>query len=140
MLAIFRLFSAAATARMPLMAKWTFLLLIGLSAPAVAAEPLTAESALGKYRLSVHPLECPKRGDGEIVVCGRSARPDPNRLPLPIDRPPGEIVPGEATASAGKLETCSNVGPVQQCGGGLPVMAIALFAVKTAIKLIEKDD
>jgi hypothetical protein len=126
---------------MPPMAKWTFLLLIGLSAPAGAAEPLSAEGALGNYRLSVKPLECPKRADDEIVVCARAAgRPDPNRLPLPVERPPGEIVPGEATASAGKLETCSNVGPVQQCGGGLPVMAIALFALKTAIKLIDKDD
>ncbi len=123
------------------MAKWNLFLLIGLAAPANAAEPLTAESALGNYRLSVKPLECPKRADDEIVVCGRAAgRPDPNRLPLPVERPPGEIVPGEATASAGELERCSNVGPVQQCGGGLPIMAIAMFALKTAIKLIDKDD
>ena len=105
-----------------------------------AAEPLTAEGALGNYRLSVQPIECPKREDDEIVVCGRSDRVDPNRLPLPVERPPGEIVPGEAKASAGQLEKCSNVGPVQQCGGGLPVMAIAMFAVKAAIKLIEKED
>lgn len=122
------------------MAKWTLLLLIGLAAPAGATEPLSAESAIGKYRLSIQPTACPKREADEIVVCGRSGRPDPNRLPLPVERPPGAIVPGEATASAGELERCSNVGPVQQCGGGLPVMAIALFAVKTAIKLIDKDD
>jgi hypothetical protein len=122
------------------MAKWTLLLLIALAAPSNAAEPLTAENALGKYRLTVQPLECPKRDADEIVVCGRGARPDPNRLPLPVERLPGEIVPGEATASAGELERCSNVGPVQQCGGGLPVIAMAMFAVKVAIKLIEKDD
>jgi hypothetical protein len=126
---------------MPDMAKWTLFLLISLAAPAGAAEPVTAESALNNYRLSVKPLECPKRADDEIVVCGRASdRPDPNRLPLPVERPPGEIVPGEARASAGELEKCTNVGPVQQCGGGLPVMAIAMFAVKTAIKLIDKDD
>lgn len=122
------------------MAKWTLLLLIAVAVPAGAAEPLTAENVLGNYRLSVQPTACPKSEGDEIVVCGRSGRADPNRLPLPVERPPGEIVTGEATASAGELERCSNVGPVQQCGGGLPVMAIALFAVKTAIKLIDKDD
>lgn len=122
------------------MAKWTWFLLIAFAAPAGAAEPLTADSALDKYHQAVRPIACPKRADDEIVVCGRTGRADPNRLPLPVERPPGEIVPGEATASAGELERCSNVGPVQQCGGGLPVMAIALFAVKTAIKLIDKDD
>ncbi len=55
-------------------------------------------------------LDCPlgPRSD-EIVVCGRpSDAPDPNRLPLPVARVPGERIVGEALRdSGGCLSRCA---------------------------------
>ena len=72
--------------------------------PALAQRQVTADEALANYRKmfkSTGEIDCP-REEGEIVVCGRrSAGPDPYRLPLPVEREPGERVRGEATADAG---------------------------------------
>lgn len=120
------------------------LLMIGLAAPAGAAEPLTAETAMERYRMLVKPvavLNCPKTDDPEeIVVCGRPER-DPERMPLPP--PPGERIRGEAMSAVeamGERETCSTVGPNQNCGGGLPIIPIAIFAAKVAVHAIKGDD
>jgi hypothetical protein len=126
----------------------TFLLLIAaLASPAGAAEPLSAEAALASYRKAFAPvaeIDCPKaRGPDEIVVCGRPGATDPNRLPLRIAPIPGERIPGEpmsAVAAMGARETCSTVGPNQNCGGGLPVIPIIMTAAKIAVKLIEGRD
>jgi hypothetical protein len=40
----------------------------------------------------------------------------------------------------GVRETCSTVGPNQNCGGGLPIIPIAAFLVKVAIKAVRHDD
>ena len=121
------------------------LLMIGLAAPAGAAEPVTAEAAMERYRSLVAPiavLNCPKPGSpDEIVVCGRPEGRDPNRLPLPP--PPGERIRGEAISQVdamGERETCSTVGPNQNCGGGLPIIPIAIFAAKVAIHVIKGDE
>ena len=120
------------------------LLMIGLAAPAGAAEPVTAEAAMERYRTFVAPiavLNCPKPDSPEeIVVCGRPER-DPDRLPLPP--PPGERIRGEAISAVeamGERETCSTVGPNQNCGGGLPIIPIAIFAAKVAAHVIKGDD
>lgn len=80
-----------------------------------AAEPaVTAEQALQTYRRTFQPtreLDCPTSGPGDIVICGRPADAiDPNRLPLPIEREPGEIVRhvGEpATGDHGPCRMCT---------------------------------
>lgn len=80
------------------MSSW--LLLSLLAAPA-AAPPVTAEQALTTYRETfdaVQPVICatPERSD-ELVVCGR--RGSEQRLPLPVEREPGEpvrLLPGES--------------------------------------------
>lgn len=120
-------------------------LMIGLAAPAGAAEPMTAEAAMERYRRLVAPiavLNCPKaQSPDEIVVCGRPEGRDPNRLPLPP--PPGERIMGEAVSAVeamGERETCSTVGPNQNCGGGLPVIPILIFAAKVAIHAVKGDD
>jgi len=125
------------------MAKMAVPLPIALAAPASAAEPLTAEAALGYYRetlLSSAGLDCSRvRDSDEVVVCGRSRRPDPNRPPLPVEPPPGETIRGEpisAVAAAGTRETCSTVGPNQNCGGGLPIMAMVAMAAKVLVKAV----
>jgi hypothetical protein len=40
----------------------------------------------------------------------------------------------------GVRETCSTVGPNQNCGGGLPVIPIVITAAKIAVHLIKGDD
>jgi hypothetical protein len=56
---------------------------------------------------------------------------------------PGEIVPGEGVspvAVASTRERCTTVGPNQNCGGGLPVLGIAMAVARVAIELIKSDD
>ena len=122
-------------------------LMIGLAAPAATAGPVTAEAAIDRYRTFIEPvavLNCPKAASpDEIVVCGRSEGRDPNRLPVPPDPVPGRIVEGEAVSAVeamGVRETCSTVGPNQNCGGGLPIIPIAIFAAKVAIHVIKGDE
>jgi hypothetical protein len=77
------------------------LLFAGWAAEAAAAPPpsgpVTAEEAMQHYRETfgvVAPSHCAESGtstDEDIVVCGR-AHAQPYRLPLPIEREPGEIV------------------------------------------------
>ncbi len=69
-------------------------------APVAAPGNVTAEQALAKYRATFRPppeVICPKDPDPEaITVCGRRRAVDPNRLPLPVKREPGERIRGEA--------------------------------------------
>ena len=85
------------------MSRMTAALLLA-SAPASAAAEVTAEQALAKYRQvfkSPQELDCPTGGD-EIVVCApRRGAPSPFRLPLGVQRQPGERVRGEASADFG---------------------------------------
>lgn len=129
------------------MARPAVLLMTVLAAPAGAAEPLTAESALTNYRnmiVSVDEVDCPRpRGPDEIIVCGKPGAKDPNRLPFLVERMPGEIVHGEPVspvAMASTRERCSTTGPNQQCGGGLPILGIAMTIAKVAMKAIRSDD
>jgi hypothetical protein len=119
--------------------------LLGAAAPASAAPPATAEQALARQQESLRSaigVDC-DRGGGDIVVCGRSG-PDPNRLPLPLPPEPGARHAGEppdpVEALALNAEKCTTVGPNQQCGGGLPVIPIAIWLVQTAIKASKGDD
>jgi hypothetical protein len=108
-------------------------LLLG-SVPAYAAAPVTAEVALENYQKSFDTgklVDCRRTPEGdEIVVCGRSG-PDPNRVPLPDEREPGErvrLLPGEppsavAALSAGSGMNCS-ASNNPRCGGGLDVFRV----------------
>lgn len=129
------------------MARLFLLLTALLASPAGAAETLSADAAIAQSRRMFAPvaeLDCPKaRGPDEIIVCGRPGATDPNRLPLPVRRMPGEIVHGEAmspVAAASTRERCTTVGPNQNCGGGLPVLGIAMAVARVAIELIKSDD
>ena len=107
------------------------LLLATLPLPASAAEPLTSEQAIEYYRAkTIDPSQCPDSGDpDDIIVCGRRSGRDPNRLPLPVGPMPGDRVRGEpvtTTAAAGARETCSTVGPNQECGRGFPIFSSAV--------------
>ena len=79
-----------------------------LAAPAPST---TAEQAMRNYRAmfgATGPAACPEAGDADaIVVCGRRLR-EP-RLPLPIQREPGEIVrhAGEPSPDAGPCRMCT---------------------------------
>jgi hypothetical protein len=92
----------------------TMLLVVWPGLTAAAEPAVTAEQALQTYRRTFQPtreLDCPTSGPDDIVICGRPADAlDPNRLPLPIEREPGEIVRhvGEpATGDHGPCRLCT---------------------------------
>ena len=132
------------------MAKSSFtiaFLALAAAAPALAAEPPSAEEALARQKAGLSRtlgLDCSRQSaGGDIVVCGRSGR-DPHRLPFdpepePGDRHAGEPPSGEEALAATKPPVCSTVGPNQRCGGGLPVIPIAIFLVQTAIKAAKSE-
>jgi hypothetical protein len=92
------------------------LLLAGTAGPALALAPeasLTAEQAVEiqqeGVREAVGTASCARdRETGDIVVCGRRGA-DPNRLPLPVERLPGErenLLPGELPRAQASFSTC----------------------------------
>jgi hypothetical protein len=91
-------------------------LFLAASAPAFALAPesaLTAERAIevqkDSVREAIGTAPCRREGgSGDIVVCGRRG-PDPNRLPLPVERVPGErehLLPGELPRAQASFSTC----------------------------------
>jgi hypothetical protein len=91
-------------------------LLAAAAEPAFALAPegsLTAEQAIeaqqDTVREAVGTSPCPRgRDSGDIVVCGRRG-PDPSRLPLPVERLPGErenLLPGELPRAQASYDTC----------------------------------
>ena len=79
------------------------------------APPVTAEQAMQNYRETFSvagPAACVDQSDDEaIIVCGRRTR-DP-RLPLPVERAPGEpvrLLPGEAPRGA--VASCTMACPL----------------------------
>jgi hypothetical protein len=86
------------------------------AAPAFAfapQPPLTAEQAMeiqkDSVREAVGTLPCRGGGDSrDIVVCGRRG-PNPNRIPFPDQRAPGEpenLLPGELPRAQASFDTC----------------------------------
>ena len=116
------------------------ILLIGWQTMAVAAP--TAEQAMAQYRRTFRPVEelrCPKSvGPEDIVVCGRREGRDPNRVPLPDEREPGErvaLLPGEPPSASVALartdrSACRTAGPNHSCGGGIDFLQILFGAIK----------
>ena len=91
-------------------------LLAGAAAPAFALAPETAVTAdraieiqKDLVRETVGTLPCRRdSADGDIVVCGRRG-PDPNRVPFPNRRVPGEpenLLPGEIPRARDSVPTC----------------------------------
>ncbi len=111
---------------------------ISLLASNVDARPRdrTAEEAVAAYRdvfKSIRELDCPRSGTEEIVVCGRQeGEAPPGRLPLPVEREPGERVRGEPLQDGG--------GCISRCPQ--PVMVPLLKVPGFIAKVIEplKDD
>ncbi|MFN3388869.1 MAG: hypothetical protein ACK40O_08030 [Allosphingosinicella sp.] len=118
-----------------------------LSGPAAAQQAMTAEEvseAFARTWPTVAKIDCPEAAEDEIVVCAR-----PGRSPYRVDpalRGAGDRLPGESLRPADTLAhgstRCSTVGPNQNCGGGLPIIPIALFLVDAAGKAIQalKED
>ncbi|HEY0132183.1 MAG TPA: hypothetical protein VGB57_12350 [Allosphingosinicella sp.] len=93
-----------------------FALLASAAAPAFALAPeapVTAERAMeiqkDSVRDAVGTLPCRRDGaGGDIIVCGRRG-PDPNRVPFPDQRTPGEpenVLPGELARAQPSFGTC----------------------------------
>lgn len=120
------------------------LMLAVAAAPASAAEPPTAEQAMAQYRRTFQPvdeLRCPKGvGPEDVVVCGRREGRDPNRVPLPEEREPGErvaLIAGEPpSATEGLARTdrgpCETAGPNHPCGGSISLLSILFGAIQIA--------
>ena len=117
-----------------------------IAAPLQAAPPATAE-ALARHQAGLQRslgLDCDRGGGEDIVVCGRMG-PDPNRLPLPVPPEPGARHEGEPpdpseVLALHKENRCTTTGPNQQCSGGLPILPVAIWLVRTAVKAAEGDD
>jgi hypothetical protein len=87
------------------MSRMTAALLLATSqAPPQGNPSVTAEQVLSAHRAAFKPpreLDCPKRED-EIVVCARrEGDPQPERLPLPVEREPGARIAGEPLNDSG---------------------------------------
>jgi hypothetical protein len=117
-----------------------------LTAAPAAAQEITAEQAIANFRTSVEtPVRrCPEPEEGEeIVVCGDRPEESRYRVPLyvaPDDSPAARAGGEQRAAMALNDQRCTPVGRAQQCGGGLPVIEIAIFLVRTAIAAIQGDD
>ena len=97
--------------------RWAIPLLTAFAAaPALALAPeapLTAERAIevqqDSVREAVGTLPCRRdEAGGDIVVCGRRG-PDPNRVPFPDQRLPGEpenLLPGELPRARTSYNSC----------------------------------
>jgi hypothetical protein len=113
---------------------------------ALAAEPVTAEGAMARYRQvfpTLDELDCPTDPTGKnIVVCGRRGA-DPNRLPLPVAPVPGARTNGEMPSQLAAEELaedkCNNVGMAGACGGVIPILPFAIWVIKTAVKAAKAD-
>ena len=118
-------------------------LALGLASGTAAAEPAEDEYDIGVLRPLAN-LDCPDgSGTDEIVVCGR--KPDDGdryRLPLPVEPTPGQRTRGEpltAAEVASKRETCSTVGPNQNCGGGLDIIGMAAMIAVGVAKIVAEE-
>lgn len=123
------------------------LVLLAFAAPssALAPEaPVTAEQAIEKQkdgvRGAVGTLPCRRDGaGGDIVVCGRRG-PDPNRVPLPDQRTPGEpenLLPGELPRAQSRYDTCVIACPR---GAGVDVFKAIDTSIKIVRHILGKDD
>lgn len=114
--------------------------------------PLTAEAAIdaqrGRLQTATGTAPCPRATSAdEILVCGRRGV-DPNRVPVPDDRVPGErvaLLRGEPPSPGGALAAtaqspCSAVGRAQHCAGGLPVVGVLTTLFKIGKHLLGGDD
>ncbi|HEX5181659.1 MAG TPA: hypothetical protein VFW19_00770 [Allosphingosinicella sp.] len=126
-----------------LLAGWS----TGAAAQSPPAGPVTADVAMARYEQWLHgsgTAGCAASGnasDADIVVCGRRSRQAGPRLPLPIERDPGEVVrhinePGNAVAAMN--------GPVcmHSCERPVTINPIqVIFAVPKVIRhLLHGDD
>jgi hypothetical protein len=104
--------------------------------PEQSAEPLTADQAMENYRKrfeSVDEIDCPKPTDpDEILVCGRSGAADPNRLPLPVERVPGEHIAGEPVGGA--AFSC-----LRNCYQGIDIIKVLTTGKKIIDHILHPD-
>ena len=124
------------------------LLAAAAAAPAFALAPetaLTAEQAVeiqqSGVRDAVGTAPCPRdRETGDIIVCGRRG-PDPNRLPLPAERLPGDrenLLPGELPRAQASFDTC--VIGCQPTGVRFDVFRTIKVGSKIVRHILGKDD
>lgn len=124
------------------------LLAAAAAGPAFALAPetgLTAEQAIEAQRDGVREAvgtaSCQRdRETGDIVVCGRRG-PDPNRLPLPVQRLPGDrenLLPGELPRAEASFSTC--VIGCQPTGLRVDVIQTIKVGTKIVRHILGKDD
>jgi hypothetical protein len=123
------------------------ILMLASTGSGAAAQVATAETAMDRYRDVFTPVDradCPRSAGDDILVCGRSGRPDPNRLPLPVAPLPGARTGGEppdqlAAAEVGS-EPCTTIGPNGGCGGYIPILPFALWVGKAVVKAVREAE
>jgi hypothetical protein len=123
----------------------TAVLAAALAAAPALAEPLTAEQAVeaeqAGIREAVGTAPCPRdRDTGDIIVCGRRGA-DSNRLPLPVERLPGErehLLPGELPRAQASFNTC--VIGCRPSGIMVNPFQVIMVGAKIVRHVLNKDD
>lgn len=92
--------------------------------------------------LPVHQPECDRTEREEVVVCGRSDRR------FRIDRGTLETIraieerddPADRPRPRAITESCSGIGPMDACGGDIPISSMALRAIGLIVKAVRGED
>jgi hypothetical protein len=124
-------------------------LLLG-SAPVAAqqvnAQQVDADQAMANFRRSIDtPVQrCPGPDSAEeVVVCAQRPEEDRFRAPLfatPDERPGARAGGEQRAAMAQDDQRCTPIGRAQQCGGGLPIFAIAAYVIRNVVAIIQGDE
>lgn len=121
-----------------------FVSTLSLNAPAPSTQTNAATGAGPPERIVLPVIQpgCDRTGDEEIVVCGRTDRR------FRIDR--GTLQTLRAIEARDNnanrprpravTEGCSGIGPMDACGGNIPISSMALKAVGLIVKAVRGED
>ena len=92
--------------------------------------------------LPVIQPDCDRTGEEEVVVCGRSDRR------FRIDRGTLETIraieerddPAKRPRPRAITEGCSGIGPMDACGGDIPISSMAVRAIGLIVKAVRGED
>lgn len=117
-------------------------LLLNAPAPSTQTNAATGAGPPERIVLPVIQPGCDRTGDEEIVVCGRTDRR------FRIDR--GTLQTLRAIEARDNnanrprpravTEGCSGIGPMDACGGNIPISSMALKAVGLIVKAVRGED
>ena len=137
--------SFARPSRFPALAGGPILHLGAPASAAAAPAPVTAEQAIETQKQVLHEVISPpcRRGDEQIVVCGRRANRE--RVPFPDQHLPGartRLLPGEPPSAVAAMNAdrppCNTAG-APRCGFSISFITAGIVLFKAGKHLIDPD-